>query len=76
MNKLTKAVLTGVAALGLIGGGFVVGNAPAAEAAGAKFYSSYTSCKYAATDMKLAGKTITANCVKIPATKTYMLAWR
>lgn len=76
MNKFTKAALTGVAALGLIGGGFVAGNAPAAEAAGAKFYGSYTTCKYAAADMRASGVTITANCVKIPATSSYMLAWK
>ena len=82
MNKLTKAALTGVAALGLIGGGLVTGGgAPAAEAATVHHssYSSKNACLTAKMDIRASydfsgvNTTVTVNCVKVPLSSKYHL---
>ncbi|MGO3758723.1 MAG: hypothetical protein ACTJGQ_07685 [Agrococcus casei] len=78
MNKLTKAALTGVAALGLIGGGLVTGGgAPAAEAAGGyKMYNSKNYCKTVALDLQMSGGTVVLNCQWVPLSNKYLLIWK
>ena len=76
MKKRTKALLAGVAALGMIGGGLAGGvGAPEAEAAGGKFYSSKNYCLIVAADAQMSGAKIVTRCAYVPGLG-YLLVWK